>query len=372
MRSGLQKPSLVPLLALLIFSLLSFVPTLAKEWNWDVYKYGVNFAYLGRGLPRYDGLYSSRVKNASIDTLTRSRSHSRLVKTDNSCKSWLFGDFYSSCYDSNNQPHHSSSNVPPRSSFEVGSGSGTNVELYPAYVRDPNTVSATKEPSSITRGVSAFKEFVIKRWDEQQIQTQTQTRTQPLSPRHAHAADDVETQPTPTSANVYATLASARGRETGGRTTQADESAEHSAELSFLRLPLFIHETWQQACQRVGSQFESLRNRFPTFYNHTIIPKLATPALFDYERAHPTNLRTQQSQNLTSEHTFADEVSRNSTEVNHSNQTHLRNSQDSTLSNHSLVTAGQSKYIGFRRDSEHMCESSMAIVIALVVGIIWF
>lgn len=37
-----------------------------------------------------------------------------------------------------------------------------------------------------------------------------------------------------------------------------------------------------------------------------------------------------------------------------------------------LMTAGQSKYIGFRRDSEHMRGSSMAIVIGLVAGIMWF
>jgi hypothetical protein len=36
------------------------------------------------------------------------------------------------------------------------------------------------------------------------------------------------------------------------------------------------------------------------------------------------------------------------------------------------TTAGQSKYTGFRRDSDYMRGSSMAIVIALVAGIMWF
>jgi hypothetical protein len=52
MRSGLQKPGAVPFLALLIFSLLSLVPTLAKEWNFYGYSYSAHFTYLG--LPRGD------------------------------------------------------------------------------------------------------------------------------------------------------------------------------------------------------------------------------------------------------------------------------------------------------------------------------
>jgi hypothetical protein len=49
MRSGFQKPGTVPFLALIIFSLLSLVPTLAKEWDF----YSAHLVYLG--LPRYDG-----------------------------------------------------------------------------------------------------------------------------------------------------------------------------------------------------------------------------------------------------------------------------------------------------------------------------
>jgi hypothetical protein len=64
MRSGLQKPGTVPFLALVLFSLLSLMPTLAKEWDLSLDFYSVHLAYHylglglglgGLGLPRYEG-----------------------------------------------------------------------------------------------------------------------------------------------------------------------------------------------------------------------------------------------------------------------------------------------------------------------------
>lgn len=52
MWTGLQKPGAVPFVALIICSLLSLLPTLAKEWDLDFFKYGVDLAYLG--FCRYD------------------------------------------------------------------------------------------------------------------------------------------------------------------------------------------------------------------------------------------------------------------------------------------------------------------------------
>ena len=43
MRSGLQKPGAIPFLALLVFSLFSLVPSLAKEWD----LYNVRLGYIG-------------------------------------------------------------------------------------------------------------------------------------------------------------------------------------------------------------------------------------------------------------------------------------------------------------------------------------
>jgi hypothetical protein len=65
MRSGLQKPGTVPFLALVLFSLFSLMPTLAKEWDLglDFYRVHLAYQYLGLGLglggsgaPRYEGL----------------------------------------------------------------------------------------------------------------------------------------------------------------------------------------------------------------------------------------------------------------------------------------------------------------------------
>jgi hypothetical protein len=43
MRSGFHKPGAIPFLALLLVSLLSLVPSLAKEWDF----YNLRFGYIG-------------------------------------------------------------------------------------------------------------------------------------------------------------------------------------------------------------------------------------------------------------------------------------------------------------------------------------
>ncbi|KAL4786077.1 hypothetical protein BJX76DRAFT_346515 [Aspergillus varians] len=338
MRSGLQKPVTVPFLALVIFSLLSLVPTFAKEWDF----YSAHLAYLG--LPRYDGQYSSsHVKNASID------SRSWLHMTGNHCKLWLFGDFYSPCPDRNVQPHHSAINTPPRSSFEVGAEPGN----------DPETYSATKEPSSITRGVSAFKEFVIGRRDNQQT-------TQPLAPQH-DSVDGISPHLTPTPANLLAAPASFNTQQ--HQTTPANElgtvpPADYFTEDSFLfRLPLFMHEAWQQVCHTGGYYLEGLTTRSPKhYYNQTLILNCSASALTDDEKIyseHPQSEEQSQAKRISTRGSSLN----NDSSIQADNPPELEDSQStSTLSPNPLpMTAGQSKYTGFRRGSENMYGSSMAI-----------
>ncbi|RDW76537.1 uncharacterized protein DSM5745_06529 [Aspergillus mulundensis] len=362
MRSGLQKPGAVPFLALLIFSLLSLVPTLAKEWDFYGYSYSAHLAYLG--LPRGDGHgrsvtlaplvggarltgladSSPRVKNASSTIEPRSR----LVGTGYHCRSWLFGDFYSSCIDNvrGAQPHHSAVNTPPRSSFETGPETGHEAVAY----------SATKGPSSITRGVSALKEFVIKRWDDQQS-------AQPLPPRH-DSIDEISTHATPTVANASVTPATASGQQR--QPTPNNELNETPAERVdedawVYKLPLLVHRTWQQACITGGQYLGNLTTQsLARQLNQTLKPK--------YVASHSVD-------EISLEEQPGCASNRESLDTN-SNQSELHPCQtnpQSTLPPNSLeLTAGQSKFAGFRRDSEHMCGSSMAIVIALVVGIMWF
>ncbi|KAL4924421.1 uncharacterized protein BDV17DRAFT_211099 [Aspergillus undulatus] len=342
MRSGLRKPGTVPLLALVLFCLLSLVPTLAKEW--DFYGYGAQLAYLGLSMPRNDGRYSSsRVKNASVET------RPRLWTTSHDCKPWLFGDFYSSCVDLNAQPHYSSIRTPPRSSFEAGSEPEKGAAIC----------SPTKEPSSITRGVSAFKEFVIRRWDDQQT-------IRILRPSH-DPVDEASAQPAPTQADLSVTPAPQDGQQRHSTPAEDVDTAPpgelSNADSLLLRLPLLIHETWQHP--------ENLITPSLIYqYFRTLIPKSPASAVNRDAQTHSIHPRLQEPQ---PDHTSDETPSLNdSNSTQDQPSTKLENLLTKLPPNTSTVTAGQSKHTGLTRDPEHMCGSSMAIVIALVAGIMWF
>ncbi|KAL4886516.1 hypothetical protein BJY04DRAFT_74091 [Aspergillus karnatakaensis] len=345
MRSGFQKTGTVPFLALIIFSLLSLVPTLAKEWDF----YSVHLAYLG--LPRYEGRYSSsRVKNASIDT------RSRLPVTDNNCKSWLFGDFYSTCGDASHRPYHSVPNSPPRSSFEAGA------ELSD----DTVTYSVAKGPSSITRGVSAFREFVIWRWDDQLM-------TESISPRHG-SIDEISTKPTPTSVDLLATSASSSDQdnqleeETGLDGTSSTEDLTEDSLL--FRWPMLIHETWQQVCHAGGYYLENLTTR-PSTYHRAPSPGSAAPAMTG-EQAHSAPLLPEEQTDTATNKPLLNNSSLAQSDYALGSGDTKDSEETPETPNSPAAIAGQSKYTGFRRDSDYMRGSSMAIVIALVAGILWF
>ncbi|KAL4766282.1 uncharacterized protein BDW70DRAFT_125711 [Aspergillus foveolatus] len=348
MRLGLQKPGAVPFLALLIFALLSLVPTLAKEWNFYGYSYSAHFTYLG--LPRGDihghSRYSSpRVKNASSTVDSRSRS----AMTGSHCRPWFFGNFYWSCSDNERdaRPHQSAAHTPPRSLFEAGIEAGN----------DRVTYSATKGPSSITRGVSAFKEF-IRRWDDQQM-------SGPLPPRHNHV-DDATAHPTLTLANTSVTPASSNimQRHTPEKLSDGAPAKRFNVDSWSSRLPALAHETWQQVCNTGARFLDSWTTRLPVHHpNENLIPKYPAPHTSDEQR-HPEHLE---------ELDCASTKESLSTNLEQPGLAPRQTDSQRTLSPNSLeMTAGQSKYAGFPRDSDHICGSSMAIVVALMVGIMWF
>ncbi|KAL2843116.1 hypothetical protein BJY01DRAFT_198089 [Aspergillus pseudoustus] len=322
MRSGLQKPGTVPFLALVLFSLLSLVPTLAKEWDF----YSVHLAYLGLALPRYDGYSrytSSLLRNASIDT----RSRQRMTSGNSPCRSWLLGDFYSSCIEHDVPPHQSVLGTAPRRSlFEAGTEPGDNAVTY----------GATREPSLLTRGVTAFKEFVIKRWDDQQ------------TIQHG-VLDTASTQPALTVVNP-ATAVPLTSRESGQ--SDNEDLAEPPQYSLLFRLPTLLHETWQQACHAGGQYLESLSRS--TTQNTTALIHDPAPATND-EKTHLDDARSHKKET-------------SSTGSAQPEQVPLHTPPTSQP----VSAAGQSKDSALRQGSEHMRGSSMAIVIGLVAGIMWF
>ncbi|KAL2828527.1 hypothetical protein BDW59DRAFT_170995 [Aspergillus cavernicola] len=330
MRSGLPKSSAVPILALLIFALLSLVPTVARQW-------GVQSIHLGYlGFPRHS---PSRVKNASIDT------RSRFPVYGSQCKSSLFGDFYSSCTDRDAHPHHSVMDTPPRSSFEAAAEPEYNHIAY----------SATKEPSSITRGVSAFKEFVIKRWDDHQT-------TQPLPPRHDSVHDEISTHPSPTLVNLLGGLAPSSGQELHSTPhNDVDTSTKYTPKDSLLLLvPLFIHETWQQVCHAGGHYLDSWTSQSPQNpETGSLISQSPAHDLATGEQAHLDYLPTEKQ-------TQPEPASTKGLLSNGSETTQPDSPGDSLSAaplpqNPLVTTAGQSKDTGLGRDPEHRRGSSMAI-----------
>ncbi|KAL2858232.1 hypothetical protein BJX68DRAFT_163104 [Aspergillus pseudodeflectus] len=379
MRSGLQKPGTVPFLALVLFSLLSLMPTLAKEWDLSLDFYSVHLAYHylglglglgGLGLPRYEGRYSSsRLRNASIDTRSRqAHAHPQRLTTNAPCKSWLLGDLYSSCVERDPisvPPHHSVMGPPPRSSFEAGEGEEAVTYAAPA----PAAKEQQQSSMSLTRGVSAFREFVIniKRWDvdvdgdgdgddQQQTLNTMQLQSAQAAAQHdfLDAAAVAVSTDVPTLAKAVTALPSGEG-EGGQLGSEADTVGSDEDSILLFRVPVLLRETWQRVCHVGGRYLESLRST--TDFHKPLIHSPA-PATNDEQTSSDTTETPQQPSKPPS----LDSPPSHQDPLHH----HIPSS------NHPVSTAGQSTDAGHRRDSEHMRGSSMAIVIGLVVGIMWF
>ncbi|KAI9372507.1 hypothetical protein BJX61DRAFT_443789 [Aspergillus egyptiacus] len=344
MRSGLRKPGTVSLLALLIFALLTLVPTVAKDWELNSFDLG----YLGP--PRSGSRHSSpRVKNAIIE------SQPRVSITESHCKSWLLREFYPFCSGHDAHPPDTSLKTPPRSSYEAG------VSPEKEFV----TQSAEKEPSSITRGVSAFKDFVIKRWDDQQT-------IRPLPPRYESGSDELPAHPTLTPADRLGTptLDGPEFLSTPCNNLDATLLENVPGDDSLLhRVPSFLHETWQQVCHTGGHYFESFTTRSPP----NIHPEpLASESLGVVDaRTHSDHSQTDERPQSERERGKGRLSDGDSTLPNI--PLDLENTVPvPTLSPDPGTTAGQYAGTELRANPMHMRGSTMAVVVGLAVGVIWF
>ncbi|KAL3447104.1 hypothetical protein BJX65DRAFT_308452 [Aspergillus insuetus] len=376
MRSGLQKPGTAPFLALVLFSLLSLMPTLAKEWDLELDFYSVHlvYQYLGLGLglggfgaPRYEGRYSpSRLRNASNSIDTRSRQAHAQRLTNTPCKSWLLGDFYSSCVERDTisvPPHNSVMGTPPRSSFEAGEGGGDDAVTYAAAAAATKEKQQQQSSMSLTRGVSAFREFVIsmKRWDGDDQQASTM---QPAQHEFLDAGAASTYVRTVVEAVTAVPSGEGEGEGEGGQLDSEEDTADdtHTDDYSTLfRVPVFFRDTWQRVCHVGGLYLETLRplTDFNKSFTYNPGPGLGSaPAMNDEGTSADTTEKPQPPNKPPSNDSTPPE------------QDPLHHHIPSP--NQPASTAGQSKDAGHRRDSEHMRGSSMAIVIGLVVGIMWF
>ncbi|EHA17985.1 hypothetical protein ASPNIDRAFT_47596 [Aspergillus niger ATCC 1015] len=181
MRSGLQKPGAIPFLALLVFSLFSLVPSLAKEWD----LYNVRLGYIGY---RNDVRHVSRVKDNWADVRT---TRSRVSGTG--WKPWLLDGYYQEFYERKARPRRCAVDAPSRSSFEAAAVFDTDPLAFPA-----------RESSAFTRGVRAFKAMVIRQPDESQ-----------LLPTFSAEGDAIEQLPTRLSALVNSSVTAAAPPDDG-------------------------------------------------------------------------------------------------------------------------------------------------------------
>ncbi|RHZ44492.1 transcription factor domain-containing protein [Aspergillus thermomutatus] len=227
MRSGLQKPGAIPFFALILFSILSLVPSLAKEWGF----YNLQIGY--RGYTRNEDWHLPRVKDGAIDVRPRARS------TGAQCKPWLVGGSYQSCPDRRGRPRRGALDAPPLSAFEAAA----------VFDNDPMTQTVTRA-SSLTRGVHAFKAFFIKQLDDYQI-------LQPFSPGSAPSVPTATSRPVPPPVNSSVApvlFISEEPQHLSRITNQTTSATKHILEGSRIRFLLGGHYAWQQVC-RVATGF---------------------------------------------------------------------------------------------------------------------
>ncbi|RAH48241.1 uncharacterized protein BO95DRAFT_60733 [Aspergillus brunneoviolaceus CBS 621.78] len=351
MRSGLQKPGAIPFLALLIFSLLSLVPSLAKEWD-----YLLPFGHIGylRSEPRY----VSRDKAGLVDA------RPRLRMVGGQPRPWSLEEDRSTYLDRKSRPRRPLTDAPPRSSFEA------------AAILDSDPVTYTvQESSAFRRGVRAFKALVTRQTDDPQavpsfpsdsdapVTDQTSPR---LGPHHANTSVHL----TPPHNEDFHLLAS--GNEGGGR-TMLDTTKLVELPSWFLSCVL---TSWQQAC-RVGNDYietvigrQGLRNTAATTSSNCseVMNSDGSPQPWDprneshTKHAVPPALATDETQRQA----FAQKPSALT-------QTIDASVQATTPPTATLTATEQSKVVEHQAEPERVRSGScMAIVLAIVAGVMWF
>jgi hypothetical protein len=324
MRSGLQKPGAIPFLALLVFLLLSLVPSLAKEWD----LYSLQLRYIG--YPRHEVRHLPRVKDASTDIRSRLRSPGA------PCRSWTLID--GSCpLDPLSRPRSAVLDTPPRSTLEA------------APTVDPEANSYPTESSPFSRGVRAFKTFLTKRLDD------FPTRDAP---------EVVPACPMSTLRNV--STVSAAGKEPVlPRSMGADVSQTTVKNASFPRVFSLYRDSWQLVCQTGSIYFGSITRVIPlkisrllSFLQRNVEPQTSP----DESSAHAGQQLVLKRTVLDDNHAVKPACSPTFRPVAHAIPTQAPN----------RTTSAAEHSTGLEQRPEHMRGSCMAIVISLVVGVMWF
>ncbi|PKY08711.1 hypothetical protein P168DRAFT_323788 [Aspergillus campestris IBT 28561] len=332
MRSGLQKPVAVPFLALLVFSLFSLVPSLAKEW--DLYSF--RFGYLGYRRPdAHRPTDVPRVSDALVDVQP-------LLRTDNGqSKSYL---------ERADQPLLDRKSRPRRTTLD--SLAENLIETAP--VLDGPITRPVEQPSSLVRGVRAFRSLVYKQVDEQI----------PI-PQPSLLDSSGKTDPAPYTPTVDLPVTPATPAVVGSFEKGYTRGLTHEINLTESRFSFPFNATWQRACylvhhlQTFFASPELLNKKPPTSYPTTSHPKEHVPAQFPSHDYVLSEGNCSQASPAKVHNIVLPET------IPHVNLT-------AKPAHIPERAAAEAQAATLDRDPERLRGSCMAIVISIVVGVVWF
>ncbi|KNG86816.1 hypothetical protein ANOM_004657 [Aspergillus nomiae NRRL 13137] len=332
MRSGFHKPVAFPVLALLVFSLLSLV-SLAKEWDF----YNLRFGYIG--YHHNDVRQPSRFRDGPVDA------RSRIRTTGSQCKSWAINGY---CLPDMDRVHRSRRSVPdtPRSSFEA------------ATVFDADSIAyLAEEPSTFARGVRVFKSIFTKQTDDSQIS----------NPLATGSASSVVSAPSslPSNGSNLAVIGASPTIEarlpksySGNATATAKKVTSQRPQYS---LP-HLRELWQRACHATRASLGGW----------------TVPHILRRERLPPGSEaiteETLQLSRQTDQHIeeVTPKVLSNAALSTLSPTSPQSPAKPTDIPDLPVVTEEPPKGVGHGPNSQPARGSCMAIVISLVVGVMWF
>ncbi|PYH87164.1 hypothetical protein BO82DRAFT_4249 [Aspergillus uvarum CBS 121591] len=350
MRSGLQKPGTIPFLALLIFSLLSLVPSLAKEWD-----YLLPFGHIG--YLRSEPQYVSRDKDGLVDARPRLRTVGAQPRP------WSSEEDRPTYLDRKSRPRRPLTDAPARSSFEAAA----------ILDSDPITYMA-QEPSTFRRGVRAFKALVSRQTDEPQVM--------PSFPSDSDASltDQISPQPNPHHANTSVNLAPSHNEDfhllttgEGGGRTIFDTTKLVALPWWFLSCVL---TSWQQAC-RVGNDYigtvtgrQGLRNTVATTYTNCLGLLNSDGSSQPRDPRNESHTKHAVPPALTIDETHQQADAQNPSALTQPIDASV---QVTTPLTATLTAMEQSKVVEHQAEPERVRSGScMAIVLAIVAGVMWF
>ncbi|KAE8145768.1 hypothetical protein BDV25DRAFT_62280 [Aspergillus avenaceus] len=330
MRSGFQKPGAIPFLALLLFSLLSLVPSLAKEWDF----YNIPFGYIGSY--HKDVRQPSRIRDGAVDA------RSRIRATGSQCKSWGVSGYCLSDFGRIPRPQRAISDTPPRSSFEAAT-----------VLNDDPIAFNVEESSTFHRGVRAFSSFFFQQPGNSASQFPSIESATTLETAHASL--------TPTASNLSGMPVSPKDELLEPKHCSDNYTALGAGHAVPNPRILFFHlyELWQQVCHAANVYLGNSTAPYTLWKRSQLVPNMG---LF-------TGKTPQQPRQLASSKGRPGDNATLSTSSPTSTQPFV-------MPTHSperpLASEGHPKAAGHGSSSEPARGSCMAIVIGLVVGVMWF